>query len=83
MVPSYSRAVSNITIMYGCAIPRFDDMLDAIHGSTMFFRSDLRSGYNHIRMKDGDKWKTAFKTTQGLYEWLVIHFICLMPLVLS
>ncbi|KAF8753979.1 hypothetical protein RHS01_06513 [Rhizoctonia solani] len=68
------RRLNNRTKKNVYPLPRPDDLMAQLRGAKVFTKLDLRWGYNNVRVKEGDEWKTAFRTKYGLYESLVMTF---------
>ncbi|QRW20742.1 Retrotransposable element Tf2 protein [Rhizoctonia solani] len=68
------RCLNNRTQKNVYPLPHPDDLMAQLRGAKVFTKLDLQWGYNNVRVKEGDKWKTAFRTKYGLYESLVMTF---------
>ena len=68
------RKLNEITKKNRYPLPRIDELQDRLLGAKWFTAIDVRDAYYRIRMKEGEEWKTAFKTRWGLYEYQVMPF---------
>ena len=68
------RGINAITVKDAYPLPLLDDLLDMAQGATIMSKFDLMASYNQIPITEEDRWKTAFITSQGLFEFNVMHF---------
>ena len=68
------RKLNAVTHQDAYPLPRIDETLDSLSGSTYFTTLDLAAGYWQVGIEECDKEKTAFSTRSGHYEFNVMPF---------
>jgi len=68
------RGLNAVTIPNRYPLPLMQELQDRVQGAQWFTKMDLKNGFNLIRIRKGDEWKTAFRTRYGLYEFQVMPF---------
>jgi len=49
-------------------------MINQLRGCSLCTNFDIRWGYNSVWIRQGDEWKSAFLTNEGLFEPTVMFF---------
>ncbi|QRW20558.1 Retrotransposable element Tf2 protein [Rhizoctonia solani] len=68
------RKLNDVTHKNVYLLPRQDNLMAKLRHAKVFTKLDLRWGYNNVWIKEGNEWKTAFRTKYGLFKYLVMPF---------
>ncbi len=68
------RGLNENTVKFSYPLPLVPAALEQLRQANYYTKLDLRNAYNLICIREGDEWKTAFSTTSGHYEYLVMPF---------
>ena len=68
------RDVNKISVKKQYPLLRIDNLLNYLKDSKLFTKLNLKSWYDQIPIESSDVSNVAFKTREGLFEWLVVPF---------
>ena len=68
------RNLNKWTIPNKYPLPLISELIYDLAEKQLFSKFDICWGYNNIRIKEGDEYKAAFKTSEGLFEPTVMFF---------
>lgn len=74
------RELNKITVKNRYPLSLISELFQRFRTAQVFTKLDLRGAYNLVRIRAGDKWKTAFRSRFGHFEYLVMPFgLCNAP----
>ena len=68
------QKLNSITRKDQYPLPLIQETLYSILKARWFTKVDVIAAFYKIRIREGDKWMTAFQTRYGLYKWMVMPF---------
>jgi hypothetical protein len=68
------RGLNKISKKDRYPLPLISDLLDSPGKARIYTKIDLRHAYHLVCIREGDEWKTTFRTKYGSFEWLVMPF---------
>ncbi len=68
------RGLNNLNIKNRYLLPLIGESLERFGRAKRFPQLDLTSPYHRMRIREGDEWKTAFRTRYGHFEYQVMPF---------
>lgn len=68
------RGLNELTIKNRYPLPLVGETMDRLAGAKIYTQLDLKDAYHRIRIREGDEWKTAFRTRYGHFEYTVMPF---------
>ncbi len=68
------QGLNNLTIKNRYLLPLIGESLDQLGRAQRFTQLDLTNAYHRMRIREGDKWKTAFRTRYDHFEYQVMPF---------
>ena len=66
--------LNNITIRNWYLLPLVGESFNRLGRAKQFTKLDLTSAYHRMKIKEGDEWKTAFRTQYGHFKYQVMLF---------
>jgi hypothetical protein len=68
------RELNKVTKKNRYPLPLILELLEQLGSAKIFIKIELRGAYNLVQVKEGDEWKTTFRTRYGHFEYLVMPF---------